>query len=87
MKIGERFTHDIYGKKLVYEVDSINNDGTFNSHLVMDAEPTVTPTETPVKAVEEPKTEDSATEPEKTSTRASSTTTKRTYNRRTTTKK
>lgn len=83
-KIGEHFFHG----NLEYVVDEVNADGTCNAHLIkVHTETPATPTKTPVKAVEEPKTEDSTTESEKTSTRASSTTTKRTYNRRTTTKK
>jgi hypothetical protein len=83
-KIGEHFFHG----NLEYVVDEVNADGTCNAHLIkVHSDTPTTPTETPVKAVEEPKTKDSTTEPEKTSTRANSTTTKRTYTRRTTTKK
>lgn len=34
MKIGERFFEDNFGTKLEYEIDSVNENGTFNAHLV-----------------------------------------------------
>ena len=34
MKIGDKFFHDNFGTKLEYEVDSVNENGTFTSHLV-----------------------------------------------------
>lgn len=34
MKVGERFFQDNFGYKAEYEVDVVNADGTFNSHLV-----------------------------------------------------
>jgi len=68
-KIGEHFFHE----NLEYVVDEINENGTYNSHLVkVHKEAPTTLSESPVKAVED-------TEPINTPT-----TTKRTYTRRNT---
>lgn len=92
MKVGDRYISDVYGNKLEFEVDKINDDGTFNSHLVKVCETEnesatempVTPTDTPVE--EEKEVEPKPTTPEKktTATRAKSTTSTR---KKTTTKK
>ena len=90
MKIGERFFEDNFGTKLEYEVDSINENGTFNAHLVkvhgveyateIDAIESVSDmADTPVEEVKEDKP--------KTTTAKATNAPKRTYNRKTTTTK
>ena len=87
MKVGDRYISDVYGSKLEYEVDKINDDGTFNSHLVKVLEPEkedatempVTPTETPVE-------EEKEVEPKPTTAKATNAP-KRAYNRKPTTTK
>ena len=91
MKVGDRIFHDNFGKKLEYEVDSVNADGSCVSHLVkvhdIESEPkqesfldTVKPTsdtaDTPVEEVKP-----------KTTTAKATNTPKRAYNRKPTTTK
>lgn len=85
MKVGDRYISDVYGSKLEFEVDKINDDGTFNSHLVRvcGEEETekmpVTPTEMPVE-------EEKEVEPKPTTAKATNAP-KRAYNRKPTTTK
>ncbi len=94
MKVGDRIFHDNFGKKLEYEVDSVNADGSCVSHLVkvhdIESEPKqesfldiVKPAsdtaDTPVEEVKE-------VEPKPTMAKATDAP-KRTYNRKPTTTK
>lgn len=82
-KVGDTFFHG----NLEYIVDEINADGTCNAHLIKvhkdePSKPIATPTETPVKAVEDAEPIKVSDKPKRTYTRSNTTT----RTRKTTTK-
>jgi len=72
-KVGEHFFHD----NLEYVVDEVNENGTFNSHLVkVHSSIPTTLSESPVEAVEDAEPINTTTTPKRTYTRRNTSTKK-----------